>query len=151
MSNLQQILHHLPSLPTNELLQILSAIQTELPKRKGQNSTLVDYIDNFSPDKTLLDNVLDECESLQLSSKRTKAATQWLSSSSEPYVYPDSSPVHAAKDITKFTALSKLLSLVNESTEVTGPLDSCLVTKYNSHHASLTLHADDEDCIDQGK
>ncbi len=151
MINLQQILHQLPSLPTKELHQILSAIQTELPKREGQYSTLLDYIPNFCPDDILLESVLAECESLNLRSKRTKVATQWLSSSSKPYIYPDSSPVHTAKDITKFPALRKLLGLVNESTEVSGPLDSCLVSKYNSHQASLKLHTDDEKCIDQSK
>ena len=151
MTNLQQILHHLPSLPTKELLQILTVIQTELPKREGQNSTFVEHITNFCPDNTLLELVLGECESMELSGKRTKAATQWLSSSSEPYIYPDSSPIHAAKDITGFPNISKLLSLVNESTEVNGPLDSCLVTKYNTNQASLSLHADNEVCIDQGK
>ncbi len=130
---------------------MLTAIQTELPKREGQNSNFVEYVPNFCAENAHLDDVLTECESMQLSSKRTKAETQWLSSSMEPYVYPDSSPVHKAKDITKFPAINKLLSLVNESTEVTGPLDSCLVTKYNSKQASLKLHADDEDTIDQGK
>ena len=92
-----------------------------------------------------------ECETLELSSKRTKAATQWISPSEEPYIYPDSNPVHKSKDINEFKAIKELLSKVNESSAVSGPLDSCLVIKYNTQEASLSPHADDEPYINQDK
>ena len=151
MVNLQQILNHITTASTEDLHQILTAVQTELPKREGLNSKYVEHIKDFCQDEKLLADVLKECESLDLNSKRTKTASQWLSSSSEPYVYPDATPVHPAKDISQFPSINKLLSLVNQSTEVSGPLDSCLILKYNSGQSSLTLHADDEPSIDQEK
>ncbi len=148
---LQQILGHIPSASTDELRQILTAVQAELPKREGMSSKYVTHITDFCQDDELLDLVLAECESMDLNPKKNKTSSQWLSTSNEPYVYPDASPVHAAKDIKQFKSINKLLSLVNESTEVVGPLDSCLILKYNSRQSSLTLHADDEPCIDQEK
>ncbi len=151
MLHLQQLLNDIPSASTEELYQILAAVQTELPKRKGLNNKYVEHIKDFCQDEKLLENVLKECESLDLNSKRTKTALQWLSTSSDPYVYPDATPVHPAKDISQFPSINKLLSLVNQSTEVIGPLDSCLILKYNSGQSSLSLHADDEPSIDQDK
>ncbi len=151
MTHLQQILNYIPSASIDELQQILAAVQTELPTREGMKSNYVEYIEDFCQDKQLLDSVWAECESLELSSKKNKTASQWLSPSSDPYVYVDSSPAHAAKDIKQFPSTNKLLSLVNQSTEVTGPLDSCLILKYNSSQSALNLHADDESSIDQDK
>ena len=152
MLDLQHILNHVSSAPTADLHAILCAIQDELPKRDGNLSNLVEYIPDFCSDGDLLDRVWGECESLELSSKRTKAPTQWISPSDEPYIYTDGNPLHHAKDIGDFKAIKELLSRVNDSNLVTGPLDACLLTKYNSHQASLTMHADDEsNIIDQDK
>ena len=150
MLNLQQILNHISVASTAELHQILSAVQNELPKREGHSCNYVEHIEDFCADTELLDFLWAECESMDLGSKK-KVATQWLSSNKDPYIYPDSTPVHKAKNIKEFPNINKLLSLVNESSEVTGPLDSCLILKYNSHQSSLTLHADDEPTIDQNK
>ncbi len=68
-----------------------------------------------------------------------------------PLHIPNTNPVHAAKDIAEFSAINKLLSIVNASSEVTGPLDSCLVLKYNSNASALSLHSDAEKHIDQEK
>ncbi len=151
MISLQQILGYIPSASTEELQQILTAVQTELPKRDGMNSKYVEHVKDFCQDRQLLDLVWAECESLNLNPKKNKTASQWLSTSKEPYVYNDTTPVHAAKDIKQFSVINKLRSLVNESTEVIGPLDSCLVLQYNSRQSSLTLHSDDELSIDQDK
>ena len=151
MINLQQILEHIPYALTEDLQKIMSSIQNELPKREGQLSGYIEHITDFCPDGDLNELVWAECESMELNSKKTKTATQWLSSTGEPYVYPDSSPIHSAKDITKFPSINKLLSMVNESTEVTGPLNSCLIIKYNSNQSSLSLHADDEPIFDHEK
>ncbi len=149
--DLQQILDYIPNASTVELTTLLNAVQNELPKREGNIDKYVEFVDNFCDDTDLLELVWAECESLNLSSKRTKTASQWLSSTNTDYVYPDSNPVHKAKDIKSFPNISKLLSIVNESTEVSGPLDSCLILKYNSDSSSLSLHADGEECIDQEK
>ena len=151
MLNLQQIINHISAASTSDLHQILSAVQNELPKREGKTAKYIEHIEDFCSDNELLDGVWTECESLELSSKDSKAATQWLSCNIEPYIYADTNPVHNAKDIKEFPAINKLLSMVNTSTEVTGPLDSCLIIKYNSNQASLSLHADDEPGIDQQK
>ena len=151
MLHLQQILDSIPNVSTEELKIILNTIQNELPKREGTVDNYIEYIEDFCGDNTLLDLVWAECESMDLSNKRTKTASQWLSPKDTPYIYPDTNPVHTAKDIKSFPAISKLLSIVNESTEVSGPLDSCLILKYNSNTSSLSIHDDGEECIDQDK
>ena len=108
-------------------------------------------VEDFCEDAVLLKNVRAECDQLDLATKATKTATQWISCSSKPYIYNDTNPVHRSKPMKDFPYLSKLLGLVNNSTEITGPLDSCLVIKYNSNKASLRPHADDEPFIDQQK
>ena len=146
-------LQHISSASSADLHTMLSAIQNELTKRDagGDLSKFIEYIPDFCRSDDLLDRVWLECESLELSSKRTKAATQWISPSDEPYVYADNNPVHNAKDIDQFKAIKELLNTVNESKVVIGPLDSCLVIKYNSQETSLSPHADDEPSIDQNK
>ena len=151
MLTLQQIIDHLSSAATSDLHKILNAVQNEIPKREGQSAEYVQYIEDFCEDTVLLENVQAECDQLDLSTKATNTATQWMSCSSKPYIYNDTNPVHKAKPMKDFPYLSKLLGLVNNSTEVTGPLDSCLVIKYNSDKASLRPHADDEPFIDQQK
>ena len=151
MFNLQQIINSIPHASTDELHQVLAAVQNELPKRDGEAAGFIEHIPDFCCDGDLIAQVWDECESLDLSCQRSKAATQWISPTNEPYIYPDSNPIHNAKPISDFPYIRKLLSMVNESNEVSGPLDACLLIKYNSNQASLSLHADDEPIIDQNK
>ena len=151
MLTLKQIIDHLPTASTSDLHDLLNAVQNKIPKREAKSAEYVEYIEEFCSDADLLDHVWTECESMHLSSKATKTGTQWLSSKKEPYVYNDSNPVHNAIDIKEFPYIHKLLGLVNNSTQVTGPLDSCLVIKYNSDKASLRPHADDEPYIAQDK
>lgn len=149
--NLQSILDYIPSASTDELRNILNAVQNELPKRQGNVNKYVEYIEDFCSDSQLLDMVWEECQSMELPTKRSKTGSMWLSSGKAPYVYTDTNPVHKATDIASFPCINRLLSLVNLSTEVTGPLDSCLVLKYTSKSSSLSIHDDGEDFIDQEK
>ncbi len=150
-THLQDIFDFVKPASTENLKQILNVVQNELLKREGNVDSYVTHLEDFCEDDVLLAGVWAECEALQLTPKRTKVATAWLCSQDTPYIYPDSNPVHAPKDISNFPCIGKLMSLVNSSTEVTGPLDSCLVLKYNSDSSSLSVHSDDEKLIDQNK
>ena len=141
----------IPKLSTDDLHRVMNTIKGELAVRGENLAELVEYIPDFCQDNTLLEQVQMECDSLELSSSRRKAATQWLSPKEDPYIYPDTNPIHRAKDISNFPAIKKLLSHINTSSEVVGPLDACLVIKYNSEETALSLHADDEDIQDQSK
>ena len=123
----------------------------ELAVRENSLADLVDYVPDFCQDDALLERVKAECDILDLSDSRGKAATQWLSPKSDPYIYPDTNPIHKAKDISPFPAIKELLSHINSCSEVSGPLDSCLVIKYNTSKTALSLHADDEPIFDQTK
>ena len=151
MLRLQEIFDYIPTASTEELQKILNAVQNELPKRDGDVEKYVVYIEDFCDDPELLEGVWKECESMKLTNKRNKTATQWLSSSKKPYIYTDDDPVHPAKDIVGFPYINKLGSLVSACTEVTGPLDCCLVLKYNSNTSATAIHDDAENSIDQQK
>lgn len=146
-----QILASIPKISTDDLHQLMNAIKCELPVRENKLDELVDYIPDFCSDTALLDEVLKECESLNLCDSRKKAATQWLSPTGDPYIYPDTVPVHKARDISTFPAITKLLSHINTSSDVGGPLEACLIIRYNSGETALSLHADDEDIMDHSK
>ena len=148
---LQNTLANIPKLSTDDLHTLMNAIKCELPVRENNLAELVDYIPDFCPDTALLDEVLKECASLNLCDSRKKAATQWLSPTGESYTYPDTVPTHKAMDISTFPAIIKLQSLINTSSEVGGPLEACLIIRYNSVETALSLHADDEDIMDHSK
>lgn len=156
-TSLQHIINYISTAPTADLQHILNSVQNELPKRKAPHiplplsSDYVEYIDNFCKDSSLLEDVWTELESMDLPSKATKIASQWISNCSDPYVFNDNDPIHKAKPMDNFPSIGKLLGLVNNNTEITGPLDSCLVVKYNSDKAALRLHCDSEQFIDQQK
>ena len=146
--NLSQHLNLLASSSTDDLNKLLHAVQAEIAKRK---SGLTEFIPDFCPDNKLLEAVWKECESLEMDNDARKASTKWLCATGQPYIYPDKSPVHEASDITKLPGIMKLLSIVNDSSAVSGPLDSCLVLKYCSNKTRQSLHSDNEDLIDQSK
>ena len=175
MLDFQQVLKQIPSSTSEDLEQIMSAIKSELSKRdkdllskrdkdllskrdkdliskpNTDLSGLVKRVPNFCNDPVLMEVVLAECESLNLSSSRNKTATQWISPSPDPYIYPDTNPVHHAKNISDYPGITKLMGMVNADPNVDGPLDACLILKYNSNAATLSLHADDEKEIGQTK
>ena len=110
----------------------------------------MEYIPQFCEESDIK-AVLDECLSLALPEDTRKASSQWLSPIDEPYVYSDSNPVHHAKDINKFPAICKVLNKINADDRFQGKLDSCLILKYSCEGTSVSLHADDEDSLDQSK
>ena len=135
-----------------ELDDMLEHIKLELRKRQPTPEDLVKYIPDYCDDAELQNTVWEECESLTMDSSRScKASTKWLSPKSDPYIYPDTNPIHKAYNIDNYPGIKKLMSFVDASDLVDGPLDSCLVIKYNSTQASLSMHADNEPMIDQDK
>ena len=152
MINLQDIFDYVKAASVEDLRHILDSVQNELPKREGKVDNFVLHIEDFCDDEVLRDAVWVECESLKLNTEgRHKATTAWLCSQDAPYIYTDTNPVHLPQDISGFPNIKRLLSLVNSSTEITGPLDSCLVIKYGNNQASTTIHTDDEKLMDQEK
>jgi len=152
MINLQEIFDFVKTAPVEDLRQILNSVQNELPKREGRVDDFVAHIEDFCDDDVLLDGVWAECESLKMNSEgRNKAATAWLCSQDTAYVYNDTNPVHSPQAISNFPCISRLRDMVNSSTEITGPLDSCLVIKYDSNKTKTSLHRDNEELMDQQK
>ena len=149
--HLQEIFDFVKTASVDDLKQILDAVQNELPKREGKVDNFVVHVEDFCENEKLIKRVWEECESLPLTEERNKAPSSWLCSQDTPYIFTDKNPVHAAKDITEFPAISEMLSLVNSSSEVTGPLDSCLVIKYNTKTSRTSIHKDNEPLIDQNK
>jgi alkylated DNA repair dioxygenase AlkB/lysophospholipase L1-like esterase len=153
MVNLQEIFDYVKAASVEDLRHILNSVQNELPKREGKVDNFVSHIEDFCDDDVLLDAVWAECESLQMNAGegKNKAQTAWLCSQDKPYIYTDTNPVHSPQDISGFPNIKRLLSLVNSSTEITGPLDSCLVIKYKNNLTSTSLHCDNETLMDQEK
>ena len=150
MFHLKDFIGSINSISTYDLKKIQSAVKSELLEREKHKRDFVEHFRDFS-DKETLDAVWSDCQSLVLSDSKRKTASQWLSPINEPYIYHDSNPIHNAIDITQFNGISKLLHQLNSDPRVSGPLDSCLILKYNSNIASTGLHADDEDYLDQNK
>lgn len=151
MLDITDLLDNVHNISTDDLHRLMNAIKSELPVRENNLPDLVDYIPDFCDDGVLLEALWAECESLEMGNSRRKASSQWISPIPEPYVYPDSNPIHNAKDIEQFPAVNRLMSLVNTSSQVDGPLNSCLVIKYSTENTALSLHADDEDIFDHTK
>ena len=150
MLNLNEVLSSISSATVSELQKLQKAVNGELSDREKYKANCVEYCQNVCDDD-LLDEVWSDCESLGLLDSKRKTDSQWLRTENEPYTYHDTNPVHNAKDITTFPGLYKLLQQINADQRFTGPLDSCLVLKYSCTSASLSPHADDEECIDQEK
>ena len=144
----ESILESLPSATTDDLNIMLATIKLELKKRELSN--YVNYVPDFCTDATLLSGLQKECESLGIKSGR-KVASQFLSTTSDPYIFPDTNPVHKAIDIKQYPFICELMTDINNSDAIDGPLDSCLVLKYSGSSSSLSLHSDDEKSIDQEK
>ena len=149
MIDLLTLRKSLDSLATNDLHKLLSSIQTELEDRKKKDS--VELIPNFCSDDVTLETIWAECDSLDFVSSSRKASAKWLSSNGEPYVYNDSNPVHPSMDISSYPGISKLMQQINADSRFTGPVDSALILKYSHGSTSTSLHADDEDHLDQTK
>ncbi len=142
--SLKNILKQIPYASTSDLQKLLEATSKELDFKKLKH--YVEYVPDVL-DASLGDEVMQECESMNIPDSMRKASSQWLSPVNEPYIYPDGNPVHHAKDIKQFTGISKVMDILN--TRFNAELDSCLVLKYSTSSASTSLHADDESTLDQ--
>jgi len=150
MIDLKAFQNSVASISTVDLQKILGAIELELGDRTKKDT--VELIDDFCSEDITLQSILAECESLKFATGgRNKAAAKWLSSNNEPYIYNDSNPFHAATDIHNYPGICKLMKQINSDPTFTGPVDSALILKYSSGSTSTSLHADDEDHLDQTK
>ena len=149
MNDLKGLHKSLNSIATKDLQKLLSSIQLELVDRT-KNDT-VELIPNFCSDEVTLQAIWAECDSLEFGNNTRKASAKWLSSNKEPYIYSDSDPVHPALGITNFPAIGKLMEQINADDRFTGPVNSALILKYSCESTSTSLHADDEDHLDQTK
>ncbi len=110
-------------------------------------STYVEHVPDIGLSNDLANSVLAEVESLQLKGPAGKVLTQWLSPTSDYYNY--GKVVNKPKPLDKFPNITKLMALVNQCSATSGDMDSCLVSLFPSHKASLKLHKDQEELIEQ--
>ena len=143
MFNLEETIESLSSASTQDLTALIKAAQKIIYFRHldGHLQYYPEIIDS-----AVCSEVLTECESLNLPASSRRPESQWLSVTNRPYIFADSKPVHHAKDITKLTAISKVMDTFNERFNC--KMDSCLVLKYTSTSAGTSLHADDERTMD---
>ncbi len=146
MKNLKDIVKQIPQATTSDLQKLIAAAEKELGIRKHQE--LVEYVPDILDDD-LRDEVMKECDSLNLTDSVRKASSQWLSAVYEPYIYADTNPVHRAKDINSFPGICKVMDLFN--TRFNANNNSCLILKYTTSSTSTSLHADDEDNLDDSE
>ena len=150
MFELKDFINRIDTVSTSDLMKIQKAVKSELLQREKEKHNNVEHIPDYC-DKETLAAVWSDCQSLVMTDSKRKTGSQWLSPLNEPYEYSDSNPIHNALDITQFKGISKLLQQINSDTRFVGPLNACLVLKYNSNLATTSIHADDEDYIDQNK
>ncbi len=113
-------------------------------------SSLVEHVpatDLPSLDDKLYKEILSELDSMELNNKPGKVHTKWLSPSSASYNY--SKVVNKPYPMSDYPHICKLMEIVNSHQSTTGDMDSCLVSSFNCHKASLSLHRDDESFISQ--
>ncbi len=146
MIDLTDILKLIPQVSTGDLQKFVAAAEKQLELRKLQD--LVEYVPDVV-NNTLRDRLLAECNSMNFSYSERKACSQWLSTTNEPYIFPDSNPVHKALDIKSFPAICEVMNIFNNRFNANN--DSCLILKYTTSSSRTSLHADDEKCLDQSQ
>ncbi len=117
---------------------------------KAEPSSLVEHVPAAglpNLDDGLYKEIISELESMQLTGDSGKVYTKWLSPSSEQYNY--SKVVNKPVPLSDYPNISKLMDIVNNHKSTTGDMDSCLVSRFNSHKTKLSLHRDDEPLISQ--
>ncbi len=117
---------------------------------KQEPSSLVEHVpadDLPGLDDGLYKDIISELDSMQLTGESGKVYTRWLSPSSESYNY--SKVVNKPFPLSDYPNISKLMGIVNSHHSTTGDMDSCLVSRFNSHKTSLSLYRDDEPLIAQ--
>ena len=106
-------------------------------------SDYVDYIPSYVADKTLIDGVYAELESMNLAATNTrKVKNYWLNSTNHPYKY--SGAFHEPHLITNYHSINKLMDMLNNSCYTQSNLNSCFISCYSTAKKSLTVHSDDE-------
>ena len=108
---------------------------------------LVEHVEDIGLHKSLYDSINKELASLQLKKPGRGVKTKWLvpSSDNENFESVFSSP----KPITKYPNICKLMEIVNDHPSTTGDMNSCLVSRFPSYKATLSLHSDNENIISQ--
>ena len=155
------------SLETKEAM--LEALIASMPKVKPQISPMlkknatatkknisnyVTFLPEIGVSDNLMKDLMKEAEQLNLTSTPEapdKVHSQWLNSTDDPYIFgPHGHEVtHKAKFLDDFPAITELMKIVNDNKSGTQDMNSCLVSGYSTHKATLSLHADDEDMIAQ--
>ena len=151
MIDLKQLLQDILTASIDDLQRILSKVKVEIAKRTRDLPGYIEYIPDFCTDEATLDAVWKDCGTLGLIDSSRKAQPQWLSPVNKPYIYPDSNPIHKAKDISQFPAITGIMEKINQIPGIQGPVNSCFVLKYTSDSNALSPHADDEDILDHSK
>ena len=108
---------------------------------------LVEHVEDIGLDKSLYDSINKELASLQLKKPGRGVKTKWLvpSSDNDNFESMFSSP----KPIAKYPNICKLMEIVNNHPSTTGDMNSCLVSRFPSYKATLSLHSDNENIISQ--
>ena len=119
---------------------------------KNNHQSLLNYVQytpSFISDKTLINGIEEELQTMKLAATNTKSVKNlWLNSSQEPYSYTGSK--HATKLISDFPNIKKVMEMLNESEHSPGfELNACLISCYSTANKALNLHADDEKDICQ--
>ena len=126
------------------------AVSTTDHHPKQEPSSLVEHVpaaDLPGLDNGLYREIISELDSMELTGESGKVYTKWLSPSSESYNY--SKVVSKPFPLSDYPNISKLMKIINSHQSTTGDMDSCLVSRFNSHKTRLSLHRDDEPLISQ--
>ncbi len=109
--------------------------------------SLVEHVSDLALDDTLCKNILAELDTLNLKRPGRGVKTQWLSPTGESYNY--GKVLNSPWPIKNYPSICKLAEIVNNHPSTTGDMDCCLVTRYPSNKATLSLHSDNEKLISQ--
>ena len=116
-------------------------------------STFVDFHDNFvQPGSTLYNDIIVELQSLNFNPSTDIAATIWLTSTGEDYIWFSANgnmTVKRAIDIAKFLAISQLKQII--ISKYGCQINSCLVSYYKSGDSRTRYHSDDEKSLDKSQ
>ena len=134
------------------LVALSKSIKSDINKRSRaivDHNQYVQLVKGFLPDNYLDDAIIAEVEELGLFKNSNKPLTQWLSSDPTNYCFSDNKRLsHPSKDIRKYHNICKLMDTVNKYPNTTQNADSALVIVYNTKHAGIDFHNDNEKLID---
>ena len=119
----------------------ISSPKEQSPSHTHSLEDMVEFIPEFNTDKTFLDGLYKEAESLNLP-RGNKPASKWLSTSNKPYCFGN--VTHDANPLKDYPYIMELMNSINAHTNVTGTMAACLVVSLSNYNAAISLHADDE-------